>query len=111
MDTSLRQGLIRRALLTAGMAAGFALCVASGAVASDAAPTAHSDSVGAAISDTAITAKVKSAFLGNDQLKGSHIKVTTTNGVVMLRGTARSAHSKAAAEQLAQRVKGGDERQ
>lgn len=106
MDTSLRYDLIRRSLLSLGMAATLSVYVAASAASSDPAPTAHSDSVGAALSDTAVTAKVKSAFLGNDQLKGSHIKVITTNGVVTLTGTAVSSDSKAAAEQLAQSVNG-----
>jgi len=39
-------------------------------------------------------------------LKGSHIKVVTTNGVVTLSGTAASSDSKSAAEELAQGVSG-----
>jgi hyperosmotically inducible protein len=85
------------AVLSIGMAAGAA---ATGD------PTAHSDGVAAAVSDTAITAKVKSSFVGDDRLKGSHIKVVTTNGVVTLRGSATSSDAKNRAEELAQSVNG-----
>ena len=69
-------------------------------------PTAHSDSAGAAVSDTAITAKVKSKFMDDSQVKSSHIKVVTTNGVVTLTGSAMSAESKSAAVELAKSVNG-----
>jgi hyperosmotically inducible protein len=109
MDTPSRAAQIRRALTTIGVAAALGLCLEASAATGDAdamAPTAHSDSAGAAISDAAITTKVKASYLGDDRLKGSHIKVTTTNGVVTLRGSALSAHSKAAAEELAHNVDG-----
>jgi hyperosmotically inducible periplasmic protein len=106
MDTPSRPAQFRRLLVTIGMATGLGVCLAAGAASSDSSPTAHSDSVGAAISDTAITTKVKSSFLGDDRLKGSHIKVTTTNGVVTLTGTATGADSKAAAEEVAKNIDG-----
>ena len=111
MDTPSRPAHIRRALATIGVAAGLGLCLVANTATADtaadtAAPTAHSDSAGAAISDAAITTKVKASYLGDDRLKGSHIKVTTTNGVVTLRGSALSADSKAAAEELAHNVDG-----
>jgi len=105
MDTPSRPAHIRRALTTIGVAAGLGFCLAAGA-ASDMAPTAHSDSVGAAIGDSAITTKVKASYLGDDRLKGSHIKVTTTNGVVTLTGAATGPNSKDAAEELAKGVDG-----
>jgi len=101
-----RPAKIPRALATIGVATGLGFCLVANAAPSDTAPTAHSDSVGAAIDDAVITTKVKSRFLGNDRLKGSHIKVTTTKGVVTLRGSAPSADSKAAAEELARSVDG-----
>jgi hyperosmotically inducible periplasmic protein len=109
MDTPSRPAHIRRALATIGVAAALGLCLEASAATGDAdatAPTAHSDSAGAAISDAAITTKVKASYLGDDRLKGSHIKVTTTNGVVTLRGSALNADSKAAAEELAHNVDG-----
>jgi hyperosmotically inducible protein len=92
-------------LMLAGVAV-FALGIA-GAYADDAtAPTAHSDSVGAAISDTDITAKVKVKLADEKGLKGSDISVTTTNGVVTLSGSAASSSAKSEAERLTKQVKG-----
>jgi hyperosmotically inducible protein len=102
MDTPSRPAHLRRVLTTIGAAAGLGFCLVAGA-ASD---TAHSDSVGAAISDSAITTKVKASYLGDDRLKGSHVKVTTTNGVVTLTGAATGPISKNAAEELAKGVDG-----
>ncbi len=97
---------IRTLLMAAGLAVA-AAGVAPVALADDPnAPTAHSDSVGAAISDTDITAKVKVKFTGDKALKGSDISVTTTNGVVTLTGSATGPKSKAYAEKLAGEVKG-----
>jgi hyperosmotically inducible protein len=68
--------------------------------------TPHSDSLGAAITDTAITAKVKARFLEDKRLRKSDIGVTTTNGVVTLTGTAPSADAATAARELAAAVDG-----
>jgi hyperosmotically inducible protein len=103
MFTSSRTArVVRHTLVSLGVAA--ALGLSLGASAQDA--TAHSNGVGAAVSDTGITAKVKSSFVGDDRLKGSHIKVVTTNGVVTLSGTAPTSDSKGAAEDLAKAVSG-----
>ena len=64
MDTPSRRAHGRRALTTIGAAAGLGLCLLANAASSDTAPTAHSDGVGAAISDSAITTKVKANFPG-----------------------------------------------
>jgi len=89
------------------IAAGLAASLSAGAYAADSAtPQPHSDSVGAAITDTAITAKVKSQFMGDSHLKNSDISVTTTNGVVTLTGSASGADAKSAAEKLAGGVDG-----
>jgi hyperosmotically inducible protein len=105
MITSLRTAhVVRRTLVSLGVAAVLSVGMVAGAQAND--PTPHSDGVGAALSDSAITTKVKSSFLGDDRLKGSHIKVVTTNGVVTLTGSATSSTSKSAAEELAQNVNG-----
>jgi hyperosmotically inducible protein len=107
MVTSIRRAsMVRRTLVSFGVSAALSVCLAAGAMAQQQAPTPHSDSVGAAISDTAITAKVKSSFIGDDRLKGSHIKVVTTNAVVTLTGSAPTSDSKSAAEQLAKSVNG-----
>jgi hyperosmotically inducible protein len=105
VTTSRTAQLVRRTLVSVGVATALSVCMAAGAAATGD-PTAHSDSVGAAVTDTTITAKVKSSFLGDDRLKGSHIKVVTTNGVVTLTGSATSSDSKNAAEELAQSVNG-----
>jgi hyperosmotically inducible protein len=111
MKAKSRSGQFHRAWLAAGLASGLGICVVGYAAptddgSSDTAPAAHSDSVGAAIDDTAITAKVKAKFLGDDRLKNSHIKVVTTNGVVTLTGRASSADARSTAEELAQDVSG-----
>jgi len=107
MDTASGSARMRRALTAIGVAASLGICLVTGAaVADDTTPTAHSDSAGAAIGDAAITTKVKAKYLGDDRLKGSHIKVTTTNGVVTLTGSAPNADSKSAAEELARDVNG-----
>ena len=108
MSTPSRPARNRRTVLTLSIATGLGLgmCMLASAAASNSAPTPHSDSVGAAVSDTAITAKVKSTFLGDARLKHSHIHVTTTNGVVTLTGSALSSGSKSAAEELTKGVDG-----
>ena len=105
MNTSLRSAVLRRTVASLCVATALSVGLIAGASATDM-PTAHSDSAGAAISDSAITTKVKSKFMGDSQVKGSHIKVVTTNGVVTLTGSAMSAESKAAAVELAKSVKG-----
>ena len=92
------------------MAASIAGMVGAGtvnAIASDKPmPQAHSDGMGAAISDTVITAKVKAKLMGEDGLKKSDIDVTTTNGVVTLKGSATNSDAKALAEEKAKTVEG-----
>jgi hyperosmotically inducible protein len=78
----------------------------AGVYADDATPTAHSDSMGAAVSDTDITAKVKVKLAGEKALKHSDISVTTTNAVVTLTGKATSSDAKDAAERLTKEVDG-----
>jgi len=91
-------------LIAAALAAGLGLAGAASAEAPM--PKAHSDNLGAAIADTAITAKVKANLMAEDGLKQSKIKVTTTNGVVTLEGSASSAEAKAAAETATKAVDG-----
>jgi hyperosmotically inducible protein len=64
----------------------------------------HSDSMSAAVSDTATTAKVKARLAGDQRLDS--ISVHTTNGVVTLGGTAPDKDAKSAAEQAAKSVSG-----
>lgn len=94
-------------VLAAGLSIGLGLSSAYAATDSDAdAPKAHSDGVGAAITDTAITAKVKTQLLREDSLKDSDIHVTTTNGVVTLDGPVANANDKALAGTIAKSTDG-----
>ncbi len=99
---SFGKSTFRKSLIAVSLAAG----LSAGAHADSSTPQPHSDSVGAAITDTAITAKVKSQFIGEDRLKHSDISVTTTNGVVTLTGSASGPEAKSAAEKLASSVEG-----
>lgn len=96
---------LRGTLIAAGIGASFGWGTL-GIAATDDNPTPHSDSVGAALSDAAITAKVKSNYLTDDRLKKAHIKVTTTNGVVTLTGSTPTSDAKSAAEEVAKNVEG-----
>ena len=78
-----------------------------GAVAADSAlPEAHSDSTGAAIADTVLTARVKTHLIGARMLRHSDIEVTTTNGVVTLSGSASGPKAMAFAVDTAKSVEG-----
>ncbi|PTU30482.1 BON domain-containing protein [Stenotrophobium rhamnosiphilum] len=70
------------------------------------APEPKSANVSTAISDAAITTKVKAKYLEDKRLKDSDISVTTANGVVSLTGTAPSSEAKSAAEEVAKTVEG-----
>jgi len=94
------------ALIVMGMAAGISVGVVSPALANEATPQAHSDGLGAAIADTAITAKVKAKYGAEEALKKSDVNVTTTNGVVTLEGLASDGDAKTLAESLAKTVEG-----
>jgi hyperosmotically inducible protein len=97
----------RKTLIAASLITGFGVSAAAFAEpAASPAPQAHSDSVGAAISDTAITAKVKAKLMGEDSLKKSDVDVTTTNGVVTLKGWVSNADGKSVAEAGAKSVEG-----
>lgn len=102
------KSLFRTTLITAALAAGLGLNGAAIADTGDtaAAPQPHSDGMVATVTDTAITAKVKARYLGDERLKDSDIKVTTTNGVVTLSGTVANSDSKSAAVDLAKSVDG-----
>lgn len=61
---------------------------------------------GNAVSDTAITAAVKSKMLADSKVGGLNIDVDTSNGVVTLNGNVSSAAEKAAAMRLARDTDG-----
>lgn len=69
-------------------------------------PEPTSADASTALSDAAITAKVKAKYLDDKRLKDSDISVTTANGVVSLTGTAPTSDAKDAAETLAKTVDG-----
>lgn len=56
-----------------------------------------SQGVEEAVTDAAITTKLRAQFLADDALRGANISVATNNGVVTLKGvvSSRSAHTKA----------------
>jgi hyperosmotically inducible periplasmic protein len=64
------------------------------------------DNTKTAATDTAITAKVKSALLADAAVKGTKIDVDTSDGTVTLSGTASSPAEKAQAEKVAASVEG-----
>lgn len=96
---------VRNLVILAGLSAGFNAPDVSAAD-EIAAPKAHSDGVGTAIADTAITAEVKTQLLRKKSLKPSKIHVTTTNGVVTLIGSANNAEAKALAATTAESIAG-----
>ncbi|MHB8535074.1 MAG: BON domain-containing protein [Sulfuricaulis sp.] len=104
--TSFGKTSLRNALIVAGLVVGLGVGTAHAASNDTYAPEAHSNGMGAAISDTAITAKVKTKLMGDKRLKKSDISVTTTNGVVTLEGTAGNSKAKYAAGALAKSVEG-----
>ncbi len=54
-----------------------------------------------ALSNSAITAKVKTAMLASDKLQTGGINIDTKNGVVHIRGTVPDASQKTLAERIA----------
>jgi hyperosmotically inducible protein len=63
-------------------------------------------SPGAAVSDSAITTKVKSSFLGDPVVSALAIDVDTTDGVVSLTGFVASEQERRRAIQLAEGIQG-----
>ena len=105
-------------LCAAGAIAALAACSPQDRTAADAKRTAPAtstaqssmergaDNTKRAASDTAITAKVKSALLADEKVKGMKIDVETKEGTVTLTGTAKSPAEKDQAERLASAVEG-----
>ena len=61
---------------------------------------------GAALSDTAITTKVKAKFASDSTVSATKIHVDTDNGVVKLTGTAKSQDEAAKAAEIAKSTEG-----
>jgi hyperosmotically inducible protein len=95
---------LRHSVLLSGLAAA-GLALAAGAAGAHDTPQ-HSDSWGAAVSDTTITAKVKERLAGDQRLSTAKISVTTNNGIVTLTGTAPSGDASDTAEEVAHGVSG-----
>jgi hyperosmotically inducible protein len=102
---SFQKSSFQKALFAAALAAGLGISTYADAAESNA-PEAHSDGIGAAVTDAAITTKIKSRFVGDNRLERTDISVTTTNGIVTLTGTAAGSESKTVAETLAGSVEG-----
>ena len=68
--------------------------------------TTHTTKAGAAVSDAAITTKVKAKFAADKQVSATNIHVDTDNGVVKLSGTARSQQEADRAASIAKTTKG-----
>jgi len=83
------------------MAAGLSLSLGCAGLA-----LADSATVGAAITDTAITAQVKAKIADDSRTKGSDLSVTTNNGIVTITGSTPSSDAKSAVEQIAKSVDG-----
>ena len=64
------------------------------------------DRIGDAAGDAALTAKVKTALLADDEVKGLRIDVDTSNGVVTLKGAADTQAHVSRAETVAKGVDG-----
>jgi osmotically-inducible protein OsmY len=70
------------------------------------ASTAKSEGTGEYVDDTVITAKVKTAILGESTLKSAEINVETFKGIVQLSGFVSSQSDVNKAVVVAQNVKG-----
>jgi len=68
--------------------------------------SAHAAGVKTYASDTAITTELKAKFLAEKGLDSMDIKVTTTKGVVTLRGQVEKARQSSLAEKIAWETKG-----
>jgi osmotically-inducible protein OsmY len=80
--------------------------VASTALFTACSATATRQSTGEYIDDTAVTAKVKSAFVSDDTVKALDVQVETFRGVVQLSGFVDSQVQKSRAEEIARGING-----
>ena len=68
--------------------------------------TSTQESTGEYLDDSAITAKVKSAFVADKEVSALNIEVATTNGVVQLSGFASSRQEIDRADELVRNIQG-----
>lgn len=104
--TRSHHSLFRISLLSASITLTLGVAMSGIVFADELTPEAHSKSLGAAIDDTVITAKVKANLMHTNGLRHSDIDVTTTNGVVTLEGSATSKEAKSLAESATKSVEG-----
>lgn len=83
-----------------------AAAIAAALATSGCAVSRGQQTVGGYVDDSAITAQVKSSFVGNKEVGAASISVETLGGKVMLSGFAKNAAEKAAAGKLAADAKG-----
>ena len=86
--------------------AGVLLCAAFAFTAAATSGCSHQTTVGQKVDDTVITTKVKSALLGDPDVKGMAINVETVGGDVQLSGFVDSQAQRSRAIDLAGRVDG-----
>jgi len=97
----------RTTLIAAAVAAALGVSAAACTKTPDyASKDTRSSTASEAISDTAITAQVKTRLATDSNIKSSDISVTTVNGVVTLEGSVDDAAAKSAAERTAKSVTG-----
>ncbi|MEC9357855.1 MAG: BON domain-containing protein [Pseudomonadota bacterium] len=101
----------RKALLAMGLVSALSLAACSGddragQMSDDMAADApkESENLGAAVSDTGITAKVKARLASDQRTQGKGVSVQTNNGVVTLSGQVATVDVSEAAEELARNV-------
>jgi hyperosmotically inducible protein len=97
--------MIRNSLFATGLMVAFAAVPFSQVMAQDSGASMSNSST-SETGDAWITTKVKSEFTTTKGISSTDISVTTTNGVVMLTGTATSNHEKSKAVAVAKKVKG-----
>jgi osmotically-inducible protein OsmY len=61
---------------------------------------------GSYVGDSAVTAEIKSRFVGNTHINAASITVETMNSIVVLTGFAKNTTEKHAAERIAREVDG-----
>lgn len=101
----------RKALLAVGLVSALGLAACSGddqagQMSDDMAAEApkESENLGAAVSDTGITAKLKARLASDRRTQGKGVSVETNNGVVTLSGQVADMEVSEAAEELARNV-------
>lgn len=111
MNTPRYRNTLIAAALAATFGVGLSACsdtddYAARDVRSDNTTSARSNSVTDAMSDTAITTKVKTQLASDSSFQSSNIEVSTANGVVTMDGYVNDATASSSAERIAKSVSG-----